>query len=53
MDGAQPVYEAPAAGEAPNLERDLSGDTQFREALLGGVSRELLDHMTLPVLMAH
>lgn len=27
--------------------------SQFREALIGGVSRELLDHMTLPVLMAH
>ena len=27
--------------------------SQFREALLGGVSRELLDHMTVPVLMAH
>jgi nucleotide-binding universal stress UspA family protein len=27
--------------------------SQFREALLGGVSRDLLDHMTVPVLMAH
>lgn len=27
--------------------------SQFREALLGGVSRELLDHMTIPVLMSH
>jgi nucleotide-binding universal stress UspA family protein len=27
--------------------------SQFREALLGGVSRELLDHMTVPVLMSH
>jgi nucleotide-binding universal stress UspA family protein len=27
--------------------------SQFREALLGGVSRELLEHMTLPVLMSH
>jgi nucleotide-binding universal stress UspA family protein len=27
--------------------------SQFREALIGGVSRDLLDHMTLPVLMAH
>lgn len=27
--------------------------SQFREALIGGVSRELLDHMTVPVLMAH
>jgi nucleotide-binding universal stress UspA family protein len=27
--------------------------SQFREALIGGVSRELLDHMTLPLLMAH
>jgi nucleotide-binding universal stress UspA family protein len=25
----------------------------IREALLGGVSRELLDHMTVPVLMSH
>jgi nucleotide-binding universal stress UspA family protein len=27
--------------------------SQLREALLGGVSRELLDHMTVPVLMSH
>ncbi len=27
--------------------------SQFREALIGGVSRELLDHMTVPVLMSH
>jgi nucleotide-binding universal stress UspA family protein len=27
--------------------------SQFREALFGGVSRELLDHMTVPVLMSH
>jgi len=27
--------------------------TQLREALLGGVSRELLEHMTVPVLMSH
>jgi len=26
---------------------------RFREAVLGGVSRELLDHMTVPVLMSH
>ena len=25
----------------------------FREAVLGGVSRELLDQMTVPVLMSH
>jgi nucleotide-binding universal stress UspA family protein len=25
----------------------------LREALLGGVSRELFHHMTLPVLMSH
>ena len=25
----------------------------LREALLGGVSRELLQHMTVPVLMSH
>jgi nucleotide-binding universal stress UspA family protein len=27
--------------------------SQFREALIGGVSRDLLDHMTVPVLMSH
>jgi nucleotide-binding universal stress UspA family protein len=27
--------------------------SQFREALVGGVSRALLDHMTVPVLMSH
>ena len=41
---------------------DLSADmivagayhhSQLRESLLGGVSRDLLDHMTVPVLMSH
>lgn len=27
--------------------------SQFREALIGGVSRELLDHATVPMLMSH
>ena len=27
--------------------------SQLRESLLGGVSRELLEHMTMPVLMSH
>ena len=27
--------------------------SQFREALVGGVSRNLFDHMTVPVLMSH
>jgi nucleotide-binding universal stress UspA family protein len=27
--------------------------SQLRESLLGGVSRDLLDHMTAPVLMSH
>jgi len=27
--------------------------SQLREALIGGVSRELLEHMTVPVLMSH
>jgi nucleotide-binding universal stress UspA family protein len=27
--------------------------SRFREAVLGGVSRELLNHMTVPVLMSH
>jgi nucleotide-binding universal stress UspA family protein len=27
--------------------------SQLRESLLGGVSRDLLDHMTVPVLMSH
>ena len=43
---------------ANDLEADLivAGayhHSQFREAVLGGVSRELLDHMTVPVLMSH
>jgi nucleotide-binding universal stress UspA family protein len=27
--------------------------SQLRESLLGGVSRDLIDHMTVPVLMSH
>jgi hypothetical protein len=27
--------------------------SQLREALVGGVSRDPLDHMTVPVLMSH
>ena len=29
------------------------GHSRLRELILGGVTRELLQHMTLPVLMAH
>jgi nucleotide-binding universal stress UspA family protein len=29
------------------------GHSRFREVLLGGVSRQILTSMTLPVLMAH
>jgi nucleotide-binding universal stress UspA family protein len=29
------------------------GHHRFRELVLGGVTREILDHMTLPVLMSH
>jgi nucleotide-binding universal stress UspA family protein len=29
------------------------GHSRARELIMGGVSRELLDHMTLPVLMSH
>jgi nucleotide-binding universal stress UspA family protein len=29
------------------------GHTRFREMLMGGVTREILRTMTLPVLMAH
>ena len=43
---------------AADLDADLTiagayHHSQFREALLGGVSRELLEHMTAPVLMSH
>jgi nucleotide-binding universal stress UspA family protein len=27
--------------------------SQLREALFGGITRDLLDHMTVPVLMSH
>jgi nucleotide-binding universal stress UspA family protein len=27
--------------------------SRLRETLLGGVSRDLLEHMTVPVLMSH
>jgi nucleotide-binding universal stress UspA family protein len=29
------------------------GRSRARELILGGVSRELLQHMTVPLLMAH
>jgi nucleotide-binding universal stress UspA family protein len=29
------------------------GHTRFRELLLGGATRQILDSMTVPVLMAH
>jgi nucleotide-binding universal stress UspA family protein len=60
--------EEPVGGDVPIADlllsraADLGADllvagayhhSQFREALIGGVSRDLLDHMTLPVLMAH
>jgi nucleotide-binding universal stress UspA family protein len=31
----------------------LYGHSRFREFLLGGASRDVLQHMTIPVLLAH
>jgi nucleotide-binding universal stress UspA family protein len=55
--GAVPVADL-LLSRASDLDIDLivAGayhHSQFREALIGGVSRELLDHMTVPVLLAH
>jgi nucleotide-binding universal stress UspA family protein len=57
LRGDLPVAEA-LLSRAADLDADLivAGayhHSQFREALVGGVSRALLDHMTVPVLMSH
>jgi len=57
LQGDLPVSDV-LLSRAADLDADLivSGayhHSQFREALLGGVSRELLAHMTVPVLMSH
>jgi nucleotide-binding universal stress UspA family protein len=57
-----PQGELPVADVLLSRAADLGADliiaggyhhSQLREALLGGVSRDLLDHMTVPVLMSH
>ena len=66
MQAALAASDAPAysraahsiKGSAANLGADMivAGayhHSQLRESLLGGVSRDLLDHMTVPVLMSH
>jgi nucleotide-binding universal stress UspA family protein len=62
---AQPEESArggvPISGVLLSRAADLGADmivgahhhSQWRESLLGGVSRDLLDHMTVPVLMSH
>jgi len=57
LQGDLPVSDV-LLSRAADLDADLivAGayhHSQFREALLGGVSRELLGHMTVPVLMSH
>jgi nucleotide-binding universal stress UspA family protein len=57
LQGELPVSDV-LLSRAADLDADLivAGayhHSQFREALLGGVSRELLEHMTVPVLMSH
>ena len=57
LQGDLPISDV-LLSRAADLDADLivAGayhHSQFREALLGGVSRELLDHMTVPVLMSH
>ncbi len=57
LQGDLPVSDV-LLSRAADLDADLivAGayhHSQFREALLGGVSRELLEHMTAPVLMSH
>jgi len=57
LQGDLPVSDV-LLSRAADLDADLivAGayhHSQFREALLGGVSRELLHHMTVPVLMSH
>jgi nucleotide-binding universal stress UspA family protein len=57
LQGDLPVSDV-LLSRATDLDADLivAGayhHSQFREALLGGVSRELLAHMTAPVLMSH
>jgi len=57
LQGDLPISDV-LLSRAADLDADLivAGayhHSQFREALLGGVSRELLEHMTVPVLMSH
>ena len=57
LRGDLPIAEL-LLSRASDLDADLivSGayhHSQLREALVGGVSRALLDHMTVPVLMSH
>ncbi|HTV87582.1 MAG TPA: universal stress protein [Stellaceae bacterium] len=66
--GVKAAHEESVRGDVPVADlllsraADLDADlivagayhhSQFREALLGGVSRDLLDHMTVPVLLSH
>jgi len=59
---ATPSGDLPIADLLLSRATDLAADlivagayhhSQLREALIGGVSRALLDHMTVPVLMSH
>ena len=57
LRGDLPVAEV-LLSRAADLDADLIvvgayHHSQFREALVGGVSRDLLDHMTVPLLMSH
>jgi len=42
-----------ADGDADLLVMGAYGRSRLREIVLGGASRHILDHMTVPVLMSH
>jgi nucleotide-binding universal stress UspA family protein len=47
------IQDAVAEYNADLLVMGAWGHSRLRELILGGVTREILDHMTIPVLMSH
>jgi nucleotide-binding universal stress UspA family protein len=52
-DAGAAILKAAAAAKADLIVMGAFGRSRFREWILGGATRQVLEHMTMPIFMAH
>ena len=52
-DAGAAILKAASAGKADLIVMGAFGHSRFREWVLGGATRHVLEHMTVPIFMAH